>query len=275
MINVYSDGGSLALTIPLVDSAGQTVIPTAVEYALLGSDDVEILARTAVTFTDGDTDVYLTTTALQNTMAAIGDVNDAAVLIKFKETREVVLYMTTTTGEVVGSYLYVLERAAGQLMTGVNSFQTYKDGQMNSLEIPDTLGWDSSEKADRVSALLESHRRIAQLYFRVPVNDMSKINYSFSLSKEDIKVSELGKDEYDNLPAKFKIALALAQIAEADYILESDELEEQRDSGILSFKVGESEHTFRSSKSVENSVSKKSMKYLRPYINTSVGLRRG
>lgn len=269
----YLDGTDVTLVIPLVDSEGGSVVASSVLYRLFDGDDAEVVAETAVDpFVSGAESVTITIPGSANTMKPIADLSNYEAVIAMTEARVVRLKITTATGTITTSKVYGLKRESN-LLVGVNTFQTLQQAMINSNEITDKLGWANGNEAQQTTALIEAHGRLSQLNFKLELGDMSRLSYK-SVGSTMVKLVDITKAEYDGLPAKFRKALSLAQIAEADFILNADDTDSIRASGIIQTKVGETSTTFRDGKSLEFAVCSKAIKYLQRYVSFSASIGR-
>jgi hypothetical protein len=77
------------------------------------------------------------------------------------------------------------------------------------------------------------------------------------------------------LPVRFKRALMLAQVAEADTLLSGgSSFEELRREGLMSMTVGESKQFFQSGKPLNLPVSRRAIGYLKPYVSYTLRVGR-
>lgn len=276
-MNAHLDGTEVTLEIPVADSDGNAVTAVSIMYRVVdGNDVVKVAEQALATYTPGAASATIVVPAEANVMAAIGDVDDSEEVIHTREARRVILKIQTASGTISSSHVYALEREQ-VLIAGVNSFQTYANAQVKALEISDRIGWDGATENQRVSALIEARRRIVRMAFRVEASDMSRVSYSRKTIRGGYSptLDDMGQQEFLGLPDKFRNALCLAQIAEADYILNGDELEEMKVSGIISSTVGETSTTFKDGKALEFPICRKALMHVQRYVTFSASIGRG
>lgn len=275
MLRAYINGTEVTLVVPVTDSEGNSVVASSVAYRVLDGNDTELVAETVVGgFTAGDAEVNLVIPASINTMAEIADLNDREAVIATIEARAVYLKFTTAEGVIGASEIYGLMREQS-LIVGVNTFQTYAQAMINAGEITDKTGWDNAVETQRSTALQEARNRLLRVSFRLEANDMSRLSYSRTgVEGYGPALADMTKAEFDQLPAKFKKALAMAQVAEADFILSGDETEELKAAGVISHKVGESATAFRPGKTLEYAVCRKAMQYIQRYVSLGASIGR-
>ena len=153
-----------------------------------------------------------------------------------------------------------------ELIVGVNSFLTYGGAQKLSYEMPLIDNWNESTKEERVKALHEAYNRICLLSFYV----VEKWDYKHAaFPKAAFNLNSISKEEYLGLSSKFRKALEMAQLAEADDVLNVDSIDERRRRGLILETIGESKQMFASGKALTFPVSSRALRYLGKYLITS------
>lgn len=253
----YLSSTDINLTIPLnIDGVPVNVL--SVKYRVVDGNTNELVAKTTVSaFVANSSDVSITIPASINNITAP----------ETREIRVVEIYLNDGAGNVKIEYIYFIELEA-ILIEGVNSFQSYPKSLMNSLTVQNLPGWDSSEKQDRINALIEARRNLASLPLRnyYDVFSANKINSSFIF--RDITL--LNQAQYLALPKELKEALCRAQIIQADYLLAKDEDDAQREKGVIEIAVGEAKKIFKNSKPYHSLIHKRALVELSRWIISGI-----
>lgn len=187
-----------------------------------------------------------------------------------REVRLIDIYVETSHGTVRTEELYALESET-VLLTGVNSFQTYPEAVALSLWIPDIEGFEEADKDSKIAALVEARRQIAKLKFRYAFDTMNYIFYDASGSITISDITDLSPEQFNALPEKFRKALCVAQVLQANDLLSSDETKEIRtliEAGVTRSEVYEAKQTFGSVRPASElmGVGKRAMQELAPYV---------
>jgi len=276
-MDVFLAGTNVTLVVPLTDRNGNPLTVSAIEYRVIDQDGAEVLPRASLTgFASGDASASVAVPAEKNTLAE-------GVL---RAMRTVELYCTVAGNQMMLHGHYVIE-TANVLVAGVNSFQNYAQAEFTALSIPGIPGWTTAPEADRIVALIEARRRILKLSFTAlaDTRDQSSLFY---VAEGSYKTSvpggimglagdmeELSEAQFNALPPRFLEALRLAQVAEADAILNGDPIEQRRQKGLILDAIGESRQMFRDGKPLELPVSKRALGYLAKYTTFNKRIGRG
>lgn len=270
-MNTYIDGTAGTLVIDLVDNNGTSLSATSVEYSIADGKGVQKLARQVLSgFTSGDSAASITLTDAVNTMNPIGDLNDEDVLLTIREPRVVTLYLTTEEGSAIQTEIYVIERS-NLLVEGVNSYVSYSEAVVGAMSFVGLNNWANATKNERITALLLAARKIKEIALEFDEGDMKRVSYKLN---RVFCLKDIGQSDYLGMDSKFKEDISLAQVLEANAILNQDEMNDLIDNGVTAKKIGETYITFRQSKQIRESMSKEAMKLLRPYLKTSAMLGR-
>lgn len=208
-----------------------------------------------------------------------------------RDIRVICLTVTNDKGAVHNlEYAYGL-RISDPLIVGENSFLSYRQAQKLAMDIPKMNNWENTSQTQRISALMEARNRICRLTF-----DFSQVQYD--MTKQDYVVQVAGKprsvrvdeifgacstskkledltpEEFESLPQKFKNALAMAQLAEANDVLEVDSIADRRRQGLILETIGEVKQMFSSILPANTTISSKAMGYLSRYLATGKKLGR-
>lgn len=264
-MQAYLGGHDVALTIPLINTAGEELAASAVSYRIIDQDETELVAKTALTgFTEGDAEAVVSIPASLNQLGPL-----------LRGLRVVELYVTTEGGTSLITTEYVIE-AFATLVTGVNSFQTYSAAFLVGCELPNLPGWNKANKNERINALSAAYRNFGKLRLRYIHDDadaMTRVITPAEWGSSDI--TKLTAEQLATLPAEYLACLRRAQVLEADFLLGGDEVGEIRRSGIMSATIGESSQFFRTSKPFEGAVCKRALKEVSSYLIGGVRTGRG
>lgn len=268
-MQTYLDGQALSLPIPLVDEVGECITVSAVEYRIADHSNVELVARLSLSsFTSGDAQAIITIAGSVNTLQEGGS---------RRALRIIELFLTTSSGVVRITHEYIVE-AAEVLELGINSFQSYYESVLLSLDITDIKSYEFAAKSDRISAMISAWRNIGKLYLRylddqryLAENDMERLVLPVA---ETGDITLLDAYRFNNLPVEMRAAILRAQIIEADYLLGGDPLGNLRRQGVIATITGESSQYFSQKTPYQGPVCKRAMKELGRYIVHSYRLGR-
>lgn len=272
-LDVYLNNTDVTLAIALVDSAGNDLTVNEVEYRVMDQDGDEIVARDAlVDFIAGDTTATVLVEAAQNIIT-----ND-----RTREIRTVELYCVTDTGTILLTKSYAIE-VADPLVVGINSFQSFPQAQLTSLDIPNVAAWHAASDQQKIQALMDAREHIVQLNFNLLNSNVNfgqdQLAYvpegqfqSSYVARNSLfifngNLAILNTVQFNALPEKFKAQLRKAQIAEANYILGGSPEDELRQSGVVEEKIGESARKYRDrGVALRLPVCRRALNYLSYYV---------
>jgi hypothetical protein len=278
-MDIFRANSDVTLIIPLADAEGNAYNVSAISYRVVNQDEVEVLALTPLTsFSAGSSEATITVLAVKNVLAT-GSI---------RELRNIELYLTEDENQITIRYPYVIE-ASQVLVVGENSFQTYAQALLTGMEISDIPAWNAASEQDRLTALMDARHHIVQLHFTLLTGyfDQSNIAYFGDMQFETPYISKnnvaflggnldlLKPAQYAALPEKMRQKLRLAQVAEADAILGSDPIKDQRESGLISSTIGEVSQRYREGKPMQLPVCSKALSYLSYYISFTRRVGRG
>lgn len=295
-MEIYLAGTEINQSIDLVDRNGNALEVDSISYRVVDMTETELVPSTPVTgFVTGDTSVIITVSASVNAIAEVpldADITSGQIdTFNTRETRTVELYCVTSIGNtILIKSSYGLEHP-DPLRVGINSFQTLPQAELISLDVYGTLGWDSAGDQDKIAALIQARSHICQLNFWLLNSNINWGQDSLNFVPEGSVVSPyagssspfifngnlglLTPIQYGRLPGRFKSALRLAQVAEADSILGGDPVDARRREGLLLESIGESKQMFRTGKPLDLPVSKRALRYLSAFVTFSKRLGRG
>lgn len=258
-MNVYRDGTTVKLTIPLTTDSGE-LIPSlvSVAYRVVDHNNVEVVPHTAVAdFTPGDSSVTLTIAGANN---AVGTARRVLRIVEVATTDDAgtVLYLNS---------VYAVETA--ELLTkGVNSYQSYGAALITALDMPALDAWEAANERSRTQAMIEAYHRLGKLVYRIPYR---------LISGDIVSLNNWTQTEFDKLPEPFLTALRRAQLCEANIILEGnagDSVQKLREEGLMSKTVGESSMMFRPGQPLKLLVDRKTLDILSGFVSFSLVIGR-
>ena len=293
-MQIYLSGNPVTLTIPLVDRGGNTYSPSAVSYDVIDQTGTIQVALTPITtFNLGDTSVGITIPAAQNTAAIIDPTtitNNQVDEFSTRAIRTVRLYLTVGGDSVLLTSSYAIE-PTDPLIVGMNSFQSFAQAELTSMDIPTLTAWHTAMDSQKFSAMIEARRRLCQLnYWLLNSNvNWGQDNMNFipegayqspyaginNLFIFNGNISLLTPTQYGALPIRFKTALAFAQVAEADNILGGNPVVSRRQDGLLSESVGESKQVFRQGRPLNLPVCRRALEYVSQFVTFAKRTGRG
>jgi hypothetical protein len=277
-MNVYPAASVIELCVPLEDDLGDIIEDiAAVSYRVENADQEILVATTPIEITPESVEVKILIDSEINTLAD-EDVRDIRFVRLFIEKE------SGATTEIETSYGI---SADDPLTVGVNSFATWRELVKLTMEVPNLGNWDSANKADRVAALIDARVRICRMAFDLNKLqlDMTRQDYEvqaagrprsvrdgdpFGILGGTISLRDLTPEEFVKLPEPFRTALAKAQLAEANDILETDSITERRRQGLILETIGEVKQMFSSLLPPSAStLCSRAQGYLSPYLSTT------
>jgi hypothetical protein len=263
----YQPGTDVPLTFDLVGEQ-----PTALRWRVLDENEVVLQDWTAADLPDG-TSLTLVVPAALNQLPAQA----------LRALRGIELEVTTALGAWLSTQVAML-KAGTVLLAGFNTFQSYFqalfliEGQPADF----TSGWNSAERDARESALVEAHQRILQLPIALEFgSDQSRMTSDSWLGarRSERLLRNLAPADVLLLYAPLLTALRLAQVAEADDVLNIDSPRAAGNAGMTSLTVGESSQTWRqgatgSSKPMEYPVCPRALAHLQRWLRYSGAIGR-
>lgn len=274
-MEMYLAGTAVRNEIALADSFGNALTVDSLEYEVVDQKGVAVVERVAVEgFMPGSQSVVIDVPASSNQLSN-GDT---------RATRRVTLYCMVAGNITAIRHLYAIE-ASDVLVVGVNSFQTYDQAELTALDIPNLDGWDAALYKDKLAAMVEARARLCQLNYTLMKANLwaqDSLNYVpegayispyaglFSFTGD---ITFLPASAFAQLPPRFLKALQMAQIAEANAILDTSiggSYASKRAEGLVEDVTGESKQVFAKGKVLNMGVSRASVRYLAPFVNFSL-----
>lgn len=234
----------IAITVPL--SSDEVTTPTTVAYT------IRTLAPTAAQLETG-------------TLNPAGD----GVLTRLYLSGEIglrsVVQIEYTLSDGVNEYTNTMEfiaEAKEQLSKGVNSYQSYFEAMLNAEELAGIDAFKSAAKAEQCTALSHAY----QILNTMTYTDNQAEYYD---------MGALDAAALDDIDAAFLKALCMAQIIEANEMLDPNSTYSKRQDGIMSETIGESSMMFRPGNILNFPITRRSMFFLRNYTVIRARLQRG
>lgn len=261
MIASFRSGSDALVKFSLYDASGEPLVASALQYRVTDQEGVERVALTALPNVEGAESADVIVQAVINALAA-----DAT-----RELRTVELHVTTPGGVIVLTSHYFIDSGATLTVMG-NSFQTLAQALMRSAEIANIAAWDSASDSEKIRALSEAYRALGKLSYR----------YDRSASQSQLRdkvwlpssILDLSLAEFQALDPKFRTALCIAQVIEADALLGGSDVSNLRREGLMSATVGEVSQMFRPGKPLILPVARRTLQALAGFVTWTMGAGR-
>lgn len=265
-MTAYLNATDVTITFALEDAEGNAIDAASAEYRVVDALGVEKVPATVIAgFVPGSVEATVTVDAVQNVITAPRD------------SRMIELTLTLADGnKVVLTKIYILEQS-NVLVPGENTFQTLPSAYVAAAELAGIDNWTAASDQERTRALTQAWHNICQLSFRLVGGELDQGNIDYSFSGTDPVIGDLkhlSPAQFNALPARFKKALVLAQVAEADGILGGGSFEDLRREGLMAMTVGESKQMFQSGRPLQLPVSRRTIGYLKPYVSYTLRVGR-
>lgn len=293
-MEIYLAGTPVTLTVPMQDRNGNALTVASISYRVVDQAGLEVVPLTPLaSFVATATEAIIEITADVNNIAPVpGTINSNQIdAFAVRGVRTVELILNVGGNSVVLNKSYALE-PTDPLVVGVNSFQNFPQAELTSLDIPNMPGWAGASDKEKIAAMVDARAHICQLNFWMLNSNINWGQDSLNYVPEGAyqspyasggnhlfifngNLSLLTPLQFDRLPARFKAALRLAQVAEADSILGGDPVDVRRREGLLSEAIGEVRQQFRAGKPLDMPVSKRALRYLSQFVSFAKKIGRG
>lgn len=264
-MNTYLAGTPVQLAVSFTDTDGNVLSVSAATYSIV--DDRSNVIQESVSF--DPTETTLTIASELNQIAALNLetlTSEQIDEVRLYEARIVEFELTLEDGNIYPYDIVYAVVPRERLIAGLNSFQTLRQAYLTAMSVPNTTTWNTASEDDRVAAMIEARLRICSFQFRDVTLGQSYLN-------EDQLIGDLSRlppRDFNALTARFRKALCMAQLAEAEEILGGgDQSSLLRRNGLISQTIGETQEIYRTSKPIDMQVSKAALRYLGPYISLS------
>lgn len=255
----YPEEYNVAVTFPFTDLNNEDVVPTAVNAKLYDGDDQVLLDMPNLPF-DPDTGFKEVVIPAALNVLGVGELSAGRILR---------VGLVTDKGTIRRSFSYIIE---GEIRLALmnNSFQTLESAEMLARDMVNLTGWSGASDEQRYVALIEAYNRLTRIPMKFKTADTENLRDRSEIFAEETVVLRsawptVTEDEFLEWPAYFRKALRLAQLAEANELLEGDPIAKKHRAGILSETVGESSMMLRAGK-VEHGVSSATLQHLTGHI---------
>lgn len=246
----YFAGNEVVLTIPLVDSTGAPVSADAADYKVANAAGDEVIAETPITLGGDPTQVQITIPANANELVD-GQPRDLRV----------VLVVFTAGGATRSTAVEYVIEGDDVLLVPVNSFQSYSEAVLTAMDLAGIQSYSAAMREDRITALINAYINLSGTEF-------------FICGRQIKNLQEFTEQEFAALPERFRRALRLAQIIEANELLDFNSVHRKRQSGIMSETIGESSMMFRPGKLMYGPLSRRTTDILRDFISWELKIGR-
>ena len=255
----YPEEYDVAVTFPFTDLNGDAVVPTQVNAALYNSEDVLVLDMPNLPFDVSDTSKEVVIAATFNVLED-GELSAGRILR---------VELVTDRGVIRRSYSYIIEGQA-RLVVMNNSFQTLESAEILARDMTNVTGWQANSEEQRYVALIEAYNRLTRIPMKFRTADSDNLRKRSDLFADETVILRtawptITAEEFMEWPAYFRKALRMAQLTEANELLEGDPIAKKHRAGIISETVGESSMMLRSGK-VEHGVSTATLQQLTGHI---------
>lgn len=260
-MDTYFAGSPVTVAFQLQDDTiPDLTAPEAVSVTVLNENGDEIHTENMDPLpSEGELEMFVRVTAEANTLAA-GAVRGFR-MIQAEVTKDGATYLLTSE--------YVIE-STNALETGTNSFQTYGQAIVNAASMANVEAFNEADRRNKVVALSTAYQQISRLTFSITKPTANGGYERLRLTG----LLNLKAEDYLDLPKQFVDSLRLAQVAEANELLDTNSIAYKRQQGLLSESIGESTMFFRPEKALLMPVNRRTMDLLRGYVVWEVNLGR-
>lgn len=240
----YPEDYNVAIVVPFVDLNGDKVEPTAVNARLFNEGGTLLVDFGSLPFDPAGDSKEIVIPAAFNSLGADS----------FEEGRVLRVELVTAAGSIRQGHSYIIvgERRL-EVMT--NSFMMIESAEILARQVANLSGWTSATEEQRYAALIEAYNRLTRIPMRFDLKRTTdRLDYiNDPLYRTEVIIGrdvwhEAGEDEFLSWPESFRKTLRMAQLVEANEILEGDEFGKRRRAGVLSETIGESSVTLSSNR---------------------------
>lgn len=234
----------IAITVPLVSD--EVPVPTTVAYTISTLEPVVAVLDTGTLDPDGDGVITRLYTALEIGLRAVVQIE----------------YTLSDGSNAYTDTLVFIAEAKEQLSKGVNSYQSYYMAMLNAEELAGVDSFIAATKAQQCTAMSHAYAIL------------NTMTYTDNQA-EYYDLGGLDAAALDDLDAAFLKALCMAQVIEANEMLDGNSLYQKRQDGLMSETIGESSMMFRAGNILNFPITRRSMLFLRNYTIIRARLQRG
>jgi hypothetical protein len=283
-MNLYPENYDVTVSVAFTDLNGAPVTPSAVRAVLYDGADELVVDFGSLPFdvSEGRKDIVIPAA-----FNVLGDGETTAARI-------LRVALVTAAGEIRRSSSYLIE-GEFRLVLMQNSFITIEAAEILARDMPNMFGWSGSDQETRCAALVNAYHRLTRIpmKFRTAETPLQYINEGFysrpyhwtkDLLWNDGSIPELvipapawssiDAEEFMAFPADFRRKVRMAQVAEANDILENDVTNRRHRQGIISETVGESSIMLRGGR-LNLGISSAALEYLSGHVHYQFKVSRG
>lgn len=282
-MNSGIDGAPFVSSFTIAHEDGSPIDVLSATYSLFNRSDAVLISPTAIS-----NDVLFDPVITITTPPEV-NVLDAGELSSI---RRITLTIVEVNGSITQLDQFYVIHGTYPLSFMVNSYQTIQEAMLTAYNIPNLMAFGLAPMTDKYRALKEAFVRLGMMTYSVDFNYLGgTLNYvtetntmtsgnnpNSNLGRRSVvvnKINLLPIGYVNSLPAIFMSKLKVAQVIEANFILNGDVESDDRVSGVLSKKVGESTTTWRQSKPLILPVCKAALESLRGHIYYGSQIGRG
>lgn len=251
-MQTFKAGAPTSVSVPFLDDNGNQLEPTALSYRIVDEAGTEVVASTSIgSFDVASGEVTIQVTGAQNAVPAGS----------FGGYRRVEVTMTHPAGVQVKDAGYLL-RAESALALMENSFQSYEQALVLSMQLGQLNGWSGASDEARKGALARAFDNLCSFSYRmIAPNEQTAENDSYFGSFRAVSA-----EEFESLLPSQQADFRKAQVVEADYLLGGNPIEKMIADGEQSSTIGEVSKFFRPRASLVLPISRAARSYVGRYI---------
>jgi len=258
-MKLYPEEYNVAVTFPFTDLNNNPVVPVEVNAKLFDGDDQMLLDMPNLPFDPDEGSKEIIIPAALNVLG-VGQLSAGRILR---------VGLVTDKGVIRRSFSYVIE-GEFRLQVMTNSFQTLESAEILARDMTNISGWSGASEEQRYVALVEAFNRLTRIPMKFKTAEAENLRDRSEIFAEETIIMRsawptVTEDEFMAWPAYFRKALRMAQLTEANELLEGDPIAKKHRAGILSETIGESSMMLRAGK-VEHGVSSATLQHLTGHI---------
>lgn len=270
-MTAFLDGSSATLIFDLEHQDGSPIVGAkSVIYKLLDKDNVQLITQGVINpFVVGATTATITIPGIYNALA-VGENSGV---------RKLSIWVVAGNDNTIQIDKFYVIQGVNHLSFMTNSYQNAQEAELTAFNIPNLTAFTAAANIDKVAALKEAFSRLGMMVYLVSRSGEGTSGTSLSPQNESPSIISglnlLSLDYINTLPDIFIAKLRVAQVIEANYILNGDAAEDKRGDGIVTEKVGESTTTWRQGRPLRLPVCWQALESLRGYLHYGSRLGRG
>lgn len=184
--------------------------------------------------------------------------------------RQIVVTFTDITNRQLRRTEYVLFGEPLSLVVMENSFATYPRFVLEQSSLLNLAAWQHAPEHRKISALISAYRSITRMSLEyTPLDLDGKYRTGYETTIDPLDWQEMTASEFEELPPQFRNDLILAQILQANELLQGNVYAERMRAGVSSETIGESSVSFNSA-AAQHSLGFEARQVLSQYISRAV-----